>query len=411
MKLPRHFARWLLVALAAGWILTGSPGSMALAATTVTLSPSSDTTLFESSPDNNMGESSEIVAGSTATGHRSRALIKFNLAGIIPPDAMLVSATLTLNAVKEPLGAVASTFEIRRVLVSWTEGTKSTQTGQPATSGETSWSHRSTPSAPWSAAGGQPGVDFAASASATTPIGGLGSHAFASSAGIVSDIQFWLTNPGANFGWILVTQSEASGKSAKRFGSRESGAGAPRLVIEYTLPSPPVITSHPLPQSVAIGEMATFSVTADGAPPLTYRWLFNGAEISGETSPSLTLLNVQPVHAGTYHAVVGNGSGAVPSEEAFLAVSGGSLGYEGDVAPRSGGNNNGLVTIVDWVQVGRFAAGLDVPATSNEFQRADCSPRSGFGNGVLSVADWVQAGRYAAGLDPVVQGAGPSAPP
>lgn len=81
-------------------------------------------------------------------------------------------------------------------------------------------------------------------------------------------------------------------------------------------------------------------------------------------------------------------------------------GFEGDVAPRPGGN--GTVSITDWVQVGRFVSGVDSPSSASEFQRADCAPRSGLGNGVLSITDWVQAGRYAAGLDPLTPAGGPT---
>jgi GH25 family lysozyme M1 (1,4-beta-N-acetylmuramidase) len=82
-------------------------------------------------------------------------------------------------------------------------------------------------------------------------------------------------------------------------------------------------------------------------------------------------------------------------------------GYEGDVAPRP--NGNGQVTVSDWVQVGRFAAGLDTPSAS-ELMRADCAPRSSLGNGAISITDWVQAGRYAAGLDPLTPTGGPNSP-
>ncbi len=78
-----------------------------------------------------------------------------------------------------------------------------------------------------------------------------------------------------------------------------------------------------------------------------------------------------------------------------------SPGYEADVSPRPNGNNNGTVTIADWVQTGRFAAGVDAAAGS-EFQRADCAPKETKGDGRMSIADWVQAGRYAAGIDTVV---------
>jgi uncharacterized protein (TIGR03437 family) len=83
-----------------------------------------------------------------------------------------------------------------------------------------------------------------------------------------------------------------------------------------------------------------------------------------------------------------------------------ALTYEADVAPRP--NGNGSVTISDWVQVGRFAAGLDTPSAGNEFQRADSAPRASFGDGKITVSDWVQAGRYAAGLDGTAFAAGPT---
>jgi uncharacterized protein (DUF2141 family) len=72
--------------------------------------------------------------------------------------------------------------------------------------------------------------------------------------------------------------------------------------------------------------------------------------------------------------------------------------YEADVYPRF--NGDGQVTILDWLEVGRMVAGLDVPTNSDEFMRADCAPRNA-PDGVLTVADWVQAGRYELGLDPL----------
>jgi hypothetical protein len=81
------------------------------------------------------------------------------------------------------------------------------------------------------------------------------------------------------------------------------------------------------------------------------------------------------------------------------------FGLEGDVSPRHSGD--GVLSITDWVQVGRFVAGLDT-MTPDEFQRTDCAPRATFGDGLLTVADWVQAGRYAVGLDPATPAGGPT---
>ena len=86
-----------------------------------------------------------------------------------------------------------------------------------------------------------------------------------------------------------------------------------------------------------------------------------------------------------------------------------SQGFEADVASRPAGD--GFIAVDDFTQVGRFVAGLDtadLPVSTNEFQRADCSPRGTKGDGVLAVDDFTQAGRYAAGLDQGQNAGGPT---
>jgi hypothetical protein len=68
-----------------------------------------------------------------------------------------------------------------------------------------------------------------------------------------------------------------------------------------------------------------------------------------------------------------------------------------------------MVNILDWVQVGRFVAGLD-PVAPSDFVRVDCAPRETLGDGELKVTDWVQAGRYAAAIDPLTLAGGPTEP-
>ncbi|MGH9766924.1 MAG: choice-of-anchor V domain-containing protein, partial [Blastocatellia bacterium] len=109
--------------------------------------------------------------------------------------------------------------------------------------------------------------------------------------------------------------------------------------------------------------------------------------------------------AGTANVTVVN-PGNISSNASVFTIA--ASGLEADVAPR--GNVNGVVSISDWVQVGRFAAGLDVVNQGSEFQRADCAPIATQGNGVISIADWVQAGRYATGLDPIAPAGGPTGP-
>jgi hypothetical protein len=80
--------------------------------------------------------------------------------------------------------------------------------------------------------------------------------------------------------------------------------------------------------------------------------------------------------------------------------------FEGDVYPRPNGEKS--LTIVDWLQMGRFVARLDYPTNATEFQRADCAPRSSLGDGAITVRDWVQVGRYLAGLDALASAGGPT---
>lgn len=102
----------------------------------------------------------------------------------------------------------------------------------------------------------------------------------------------------------------------------------------------------------------------------------------------------------------GNVEMAPATPDAEITVLGGA--YEGDVAPRPNGNNDGSVSIADLTQIRRFVAGLDTNFQYNEFQRADASPLNNFGDGVLSAADLLQARRYAAGLDQVRFAGGPN---
>jgi sugar lactone lactonase YvrE len=83
---------------------------------------------------------------------------------------------------------------------------------------------------------------------------------------------------------------------------------------------PPSITLQPISQSVDIQGSVSFSVTAGGAQTLTYQWFKNGSPISGATSPTLTLSNIQDSDAASYTVVVANDVGIATSNAATLTV-------------------------------------------------------------------------------------------
>jgi hypothetical protein len=82
----------------------------------------------------------------------------------------------------------------------------------------------------------------------------------------------------------------------------------------------PTIISQPQSQTVAAGANVTFTVTATGTAPLSYQWRRNGTNVSGATSTSLTLSNVQPANAGNYSVRVTNAFGVATSSNAVLTV-------------------------------------------------------------------------------------------
>src|SRR5215467_982097 len=54
-------------------------GLFVVRADSTNLTPSVDTALLETNPDNNLGSTDPILSGTTANGPRSRALFKFDL--------------------------------------------------------------------------------------------------------------------------------------------------------------------------------------------------------------------------------------------------------------------------------------------------------------------------------------------
>jgi len=82
----------------------------------------------------------------------------------------------------------------------------------------------------------------------------------------------------------------------------------------------PSITAQPASTSVTAGGSASFSVAATGSPAPAYQWQKGGTDITGATSATLSLTNVQNTDAGTYDVVVSNSSGSVTSASATLTV-------------------------------------------------------------------------------------------
>jgi uncharacterized cupredoxin-like copper-binding protein len=87
----------------------------------------------------------------------------------------------------------------------------------------------------------------------------------------------------------------------------------------------PAIVTQPAQVIVPTNSDATFTVTATGAPPLSYQWRFNNTNLAARTTTALVLHSVQPTNAGNYLVVVTNSFGAVTSSPALLKLMTGPL--------------------------------------------------------------------------------------
>src|SRR5688572_21142653 len=91
-------------------------------------------------------------------------------------------------------------------------------------------------------------------------------------------------------------------------------------VIEEPVPAPPRILSGPADLEVLEGELASFTVSATGAPPLSFQWQRDGIDLAGATSSTLTFTAALANDGAIFRALISNGAGTTASSTAALSV-------------------------------------------------------------------------------------------
>ncbi len=88
--------------------------------------------------------------------------------------------------------------------------------------------------------------------------------------------------------------------------------------LNYTVGTPPAITSQPASRTTALGKTATLTVGAMAFPVARYQWTFNDMAIPNATNASLTLTDITQTNLGAYRVCVTNAIGSVWSVRANL---------------------------------------------------------------------------------------------
>jgi glucose/arabinose dehydrogenase len=122
------------------------------------------------------------------------------------------------------------------------------------------------------------------------------------------------------------------------------GAGAIGRVRAISS-QPPAITAQPANRTVAIGQTATFSVSATGSQPLSYQWQRGTVNIAGATGSSYSLVAAAGDSGATFRVVVTNAFGTATSSSATLTVSSNAAPVATITAPSSGALYSGGDTI------------------------------------------------------------------
>ncbi len=151
------------------------------------------------------------------------------------------------------------------------------------------------------------------------------SAAFAVSASGTAPLDYQWTFGGTNLegatnNLLVITNVQLSdaGSYAVSVTNPFGSAGSSNALL--TIGGPPIVVIQPTNLAVPVGGVAMFNVMADGTPPLSYQWSFNGTNLLEATNSVLVITNVQLSDAGNYAVAVANAFGSEESSNAVLIV-------------------------------------------------------------------------------------------
>ena len=156
-----------------------------------------------------------------------------------------------------------------------------------------------------------------------------------------NSVSLWINPSSSTFGYsppasgFISANTGPDGYTIDRFNFRQNTAASVPAAMQWDelrvsaswsdvtppfVPPAPQITAPPTNQTVAVGDAASFSVSANSAASLSFQWLFYGTNIPNATNSVYTRTNAQRYHAGSYSVVVASSGGSILSSNAWLTV-------------------------------------------------------------------------------------------
>jgi hypothetical protein len=202
-----------------------------LAATTIQLTASNDTTIYDvNAGDLSNGAGEFLLAGGPLgqSGVR-RGIVYFDVSSVrIPDGATIVDVVLSMH-LSQTQGGTAS-VSVNRVLSPWGEAGSdapgSEIEGDAAQQFDATWLFSFFDGSAWD----NPGGDFAG-ASASQVVGDVGTYEWFGG-DLIADVQAWLDRSVSNYGWMIIGNESAG--SNKSFDSRNSANAVLRPTLEIT---------------------------------------------------------------------------------------------------------------------------------------------------------------------------------
>lgn len=221
------------------WIFAMIVGSVDTRAEFAFLRPVKDGTLIEH-PSGGLsnGAGPSLFAGriGSTSGSIRRAVLQFDVAGVIPAGSTVTGAALWLNL--EGTNAGVTAVRIHRIQSDWGEGASfaSGGGGAASTPDDSTWIHRYYDDVFWT----HPGGDFDPVPRAAALVDQPGWYSWGPTPEMAEDVKNWLDHPESNDGWLLQGEEDRP-TTVKRFDSREhpEQANRPLLQIEFIPPCVP----------------------------------------------------------------------------------------------------------------------------------------------------------------------------